>query len=567
MKGKEIMNKTCLFLSLSICALASMMLFNSCNNELSDNTPFEQSSFIKNADLWRTPSMTDNGGFYFETDVETRGSFNIELLKESIDSNKVGNYISPRPAVKAYEWGYSVLNLKTGTQDGSGRVINNIYLDSSPRTREEALNTIKTFIINQYVNGADHPWGSMNGHHCWHHYAGEWGFDVLGSEIGENIHGYQFHIAMNRGAARQYQKPWFVDFSMWFGPGILDYSSTPIWKGYSGVNNGHSLSLMERSFVMSYMSGANAINAEAGAAISFYSEIDPDTNCYKLSPYGEICRDFYEFTNNNPDVGITYTPVAIVLNYYHGLDRQPSGNKAFGKFVYGPGDLMTHDLVDAIWKDTWAVESNGNEIGALSNNTYGDSFDFLLQNASQDVLNSYPALVLSGDMYLSDEEIARYKNYVQQGGVLVLNTAYLDQFPEYAGELKNDRYEVSDGEGKVIVYGPDYDVSVLKVILKELVDKLMPIKLSTDIQSIVNIKDGYIYVTLINNSGVTKTFYDSVQIDKSAAKKVTVSYTGNHKVSQIRDIYNGNKSLSVRKNSCSLELQPGAIAVLEIKIG
>ena len=38
--------------------------------------------------------------------------------------------------------------------------------------------------------------------------AGASGATVLASEIGENIHGYQLHIAMNRGAARQYSKPW-----------------------------------------------------------------------------------------------------------------------------------------------------------------------------------------------------------------------------------------------------------------------------------------------------------------------------------------------------------------------
>lgn len=132
------------------------------------------------------------------------------------------------------------------------------------------------------------------------------------------------------------------------------------------------------------MSGASAVVAEAGAAIAFYTQIE--NGMYKLSPYGEVCKNFNAFTQAYSDVGITYTPIAIALDYYHGMDRQPSGSKAFGKFAYNSGDMMSHNLIDMIWPGTWSVESRGNETGALTNGPYGDSFDFLLQNASQAVL-------------------------------------------------------------------------------------------------------------------------------------------------------------------------------------
>ena len=527
------------------------------------SSDLKQSDYVKNAAVWSTPML--GTGFYFEVEMTSIGTMNKQLLKNSIKKLDVGEYVSQLSNVKAAEWGYSVLNLPTGSVDGAGRVMQNVYLDNKANitTRKDALAKIKEFIMGQYVRGAANPWYSMNGHHSWHHYAGEWGFDVLASEIGENIHGYQFHVAMNRGAARQYNRAWAIDFSSWHGAGILDYSSTPIWGNYSSPTNGHSLNLVERSFVMSYMSGADSVVAEAGAAISFYSELDSN-GLYKISPYGEVCRDFNAFTKANPDVGITYTPIAIALDYYHGMDRHSSGNYVFGKFAYNSGDQMTHTLVDMIWPGTWAVERNGNETGALSNGPYGDSFDFLLQNASQEVLNTYPAIILSGDITLSNEEVARYKAYVKQGGTLVLNTAYLKQFPEYTGTLSNNRYDVKDGAGKVIVYGPDYSTSKLDSIIRELLDELMPISVSSNIQHIVNVKDGYMYVTLMNSDGVTKTSHGTTTFNANKDKTVTVKYEGDLKIKGVKDIYNGNRSIKMTNNSCSISLDAGDIVILEI---
>ena len=109
-----------------------------------------------------------------------------------------------------------------------------------------------------------------------------------------------------------------------------------------------------------------------------------------------------------------------------------------------------------------------NEAGAMLNGPLGDAFDILLQNAPQKVLNSYPCLILSGDIRLSASEMARYTNYVHQGGTLVLNTAYLRDFPQYAGILQGaKRRETPSGKGRVIVYGPDFQVDEVAPIIRE----------------------------------------------------------------------------------------------------
>ena len=104
------------------------------------SSALKQSAYVKNSSVWKT-KMLSSGKFFFELEMTSIGTMNKQLLKNSISKQKVGEYQSILPSVKAAEWGYSHLNLPTGSQDGAGRVINNTYLDNptalrlSPRLR------------------------------------------------------------------------------------------------------------------------------------------------------------------------------------------------------------------------------------------------------------------------------------------------------------------------------------------------------------------------------------------------------------------------------------------------
>src|SRR5882672_8775136 len=77
------------------------------------------------------------------------------------------------------------------------------------------------------------------------------------------------HIAFTRGAARQYDKPWLMDFSSWYAPSIFDEDPRRTWGENSGPTHGHSLSLHLRTYIVSYMAGANVVVAEGGALNCF----------------------------------------------------------------------------------------------------------------------------------------------------------------------------------------------------------------------------------------------------------------------------------------------------------
>ena len=518
--------------------------------------------FVPDPGAWRTPPIRPEG-FQFEIQISSLGtSYDPERVRASIRGHNLGEYESAVSKVMAAEWGYSFTHLD-GQTDGAGRRIEAGY-PTPPADRAEALRVIEAFLHRQYIRGAEKPWSSMNGHFPWHHYAAEFGFDQLGSEIGENINNYQWHIALNRGAARQYGRPWFIDFSAWHGPGITDYSEDRIWGDYSGPDHGHSMSLFERSLFMSYMAGAGQITAEAGGALAFLTSIDED-GLYELSPYGEVCKRLRDFSLAHPDTGLPCTPFALVLDYYHGAYPGFGERKAFGHFDYTAGDRMTWDLVDMIWPGGWEVMGR-NERGTMVNGPYGDTFDVLLQNAPQRVLNSYPCLILSGDVHLSAEEVERFRAYVAQGGVLMLNSAYLPQFPEHAEAFRpNETTSVASGNGRFILYGPEYSVDGLDGILREEIAARLPVRVEGDVQYLVNLAEHSVFVTLINNAGVTKAYHEEPVIDSGQQRTAAVSWNGGDTVSEIMDIRNGQSLAMDNDGLVRVTLPPGGIAVIAFR--
>jgi len=516
--------------------------------------------YVPDPAAWTPPPIRPEG-FQFEIQISSLGtSYDFERVKQSIEAHDLGEYETAVSRVVAAEWGYSFTHLD-GQLDGAGRAIQAGYPEP-PADRAACLPVIDAFLHRQYIQGAPRPWASMNGHFPWHHYAGEFGFDQIGSEIGENINNYQWHIALNRGAARQYRRPWFIDFSVWHGPSITDYSQGKIWGEYSGPEHGHSMSLFERSLFMSYMAGAGQLTAEAGGAIAFLDTPD-DAGVYPLSPYGEVCKRLRDFSKQHPDIGVPLTPFGIVLDKFHGAYPGFGEKKAFWHFPYSPGDTMTWHLVDSIWPGGWEVMGR-DELGAMVNGPYGDTFDVLLQNASQSVLNSYPCLILSGDMRLESDEVLRIQQYVEQGGTLLVNAAFLSQFPEEWRAGVDTTTVV--GQGRVVTYGPDYDITALDALIRDALAKQLPVRVSGGVQYLVNLKSDAVLVTLINNDGVTKAPREPVRVDASKSRTAAITYTGEGKVLSASDIKDNRPIALHADGGYQLEIAAGEIAVVAITL-
>ena len=135
-----------------------------------------------------------------------------------------------------------------------------------------------------------------------------------------------------------------------------------------------------------------------------------------------------------------------------------------------------------------------------------------------------------------------------------MNTAYLKFFPDY----KNNK--------NIIVYGPDYSIDNLDAIIKEILAKEIPFNFSTEIEHIVNVKNGSFIVTLINNDGVTKEPTELPVIDESKRRTVTVTYTGDIPIQSCNDIYY-DKEITVNGKSVTLTVEAGDASVLKFVLG
>lgn len=175
-------------------------------------------------------------------------------------------------------------------------------------------------------------------------------------------------------------------------------------------------------------------------------------------------------------------------------------------------------------------------------------------------------MILSGDIRLSTEEVARYTRYVRQGGTLILNSVYLRDFPNYAKLSEAaTRHEVSDGQGRVIFFGPDYQVGQLPAIIHEQLAEHLPVKVSPNVQCLVNVKPGRVLVTLINNAGVTKAPKSKPVVDATKALVATVSWQNHAPLESVWDLKRREKMDLQRGTEATASLPPGELAIVEFR--
>eukprot|EP01043_Picozoa_sp_COSAG02_P037437 COSAG02_NODE_2807_length_7985_cov_659.432412_8_plen_639_part_00 len=236
----------------------------------------------------------------------------------------------------------------------------------------------------------------------------------------------QEHIAFTRGAARQFEIPWAVDVSPWFGGSITDYSTSQYWGQNSDPNGGHSLSLYNRSWYTAFMSGAGHLVAEAGAVNLFFQNKSAD-GVLNLSPLGEVAKDFAHFTHSRLERGIPYAPIAIVLEHAHGFGvslislwrGQPTTWN--GSFRLSASESIAWALLQALWPGSWFQPAN--EVLYQVPSPFGDSFDMVLENGNWSgnlAASHYSVAILAGEVQLSGDAAAELTRWVRMGGTVVL---------------------------------------------------------------------------------------------------------------------------------------------------
>lgn len=466
------------------------------------------------------------------------------------------------------------------------------------------------------------PFYSLTGHSWFSVYGAQWGGDMIGLETGENIIAMQAQMAFLRGAARQNEKPFYVQPSQWYGGTVPVFEEgedeyTPhqlneaeireaIAKGGIAVpNGGHSPSLLSRMWYVAWLSGAAILCPEAcqdnfltGRSTENWQQ--PEDKRIPLSPIGKRAQTFMRSVEKHPDIGIPYTPFALMLDEYCGFNGFPlTQPRVWNVLTPSLPDREISLFLDTIFPKSMYLDfipgvDIEQEDRRLVKSPYGDSFDVLLSNVSLAVLKSYPVVICLGEHEFLPETRQHLFAYLKAGGRLFLTYSQAVQLSTDFQTLKEagnvtlfgldeghlpedidisrwytpphwgaDEATLAARKKRVALlpYEVDFKDSVSQ-IMSDLSEGYMPVSVSGEIEFTVNRREYGWIIGLINNEGVTKGNMTPVRLD--ASKNQTVDVFLKHGIVKAAIEWYTEQELEVKQNGVTVEVPAGEARIVEI---
>lgn len=423
----------------------------------------------------------------------------------------------------------------------------------------------------------------------------ELGADTVGYESISCLPNLAMRQAFLRGAARQfggitatYRSCGFGDAHQYFSQQNLMASPKFAYDNYYDMWCGAGMTWYKFDIWHQYFSGAGAFYHEQGFD-EFWrpagSAVQPKP--IQLSPKGRLVDDFLKVTREHPDRGAPYTPIAFLLDRAHGWDANPNQPSYFeiapetnpavfsrnrharmllewfqvAYHPYGPKDAQINTGVNPVFLP----------------GVFGDVFDVLVTAPKRtDIVDSYPVVVLNGEVNLSEEWGNKLARYIEQGGTLVASADQLSgpgvaalklpaagvvaednalQWVPTAKQVSSQRYayrpleegdplvKASNGDlvaaaykrGKgTFVYlsiplglGIDQSASpAVALLIANVRQGLLPVEVRGEVEWLLNRSDNGWIVTLLNPAGCTKPQHGIVPTDHTQTRAVTISAPG-----------------------------------------
>lgn len=224
----------------------------------------------------------------------------------------------------------------------------------------------------------------------------------------------QFTISALRGAAKAAGRPWGVSYAPW-GPRGCTCFIPPEQNSWQaphelllnsgwliGPEFGPSSALQRRLFFYSYLSGANALYEEWGAEDNL---LDWDSG--EISSYGKVTAELLDFQEANPDLGVPFTPVALVLDADAappvGIFDAPIGGKVCRWYEPREIDFVWSNLIRYLFGPVHYIEngeladfSGAHEISCLSPCASPCIFDIVLSDGPKEIWSDYQQVIAIG---------------------------------------------------------------------------------------------------------------------------------------------------------------------------
>lgn len=481
-----------------------------------------------------------------------------------------------------------------------------------PKNRIEAEAKLQSFWNWQKKLLFNHVWG-MSGSTGFPQYGLEWGGKVAGMELTHHTSTipHRTLLRFTAGGARQYEKPWLLYLAYYLGkysPNSLAPEAKKMVKGAwsQAPDAGIAPSYARRLFFISYFMGATFFAFEAQP----YGQVNRLADgTHELNPNGLVLKEFYDWTRKNEaERGTWYAPILLLNDYYHGSGRRHDSIWGWGKegFPLQKSDRMAEHFLRAI--DPYDGEPEAWDKPPFSPNIHnsplGDIFDTAFANppsGNYPRLEEYPVIVLIDGYTPDPEQALKLRDYVINGGTLVINTIHqkslpsklmpatiLSQTVEEEGliipKIKLDGTRIvlktasgyplavshKFGNGNVIMTTPEYFLGkdlqqptpYIGQLLETLQQEVLPFGVDGDIEFVVSrIAPDHWKVLLVNNKGLLKGPIDRKEkFDPKYVANVTLSLpTG----AIAKEIYAGTK-LKLTGNKVTLEVPPSGVRIIEI---
>jgi len=445
-----------------------------------------------------------------------------------------------------------------------------------PDTRPEAHDIIRGW-VQKNLTIPFQPYGGLinfNGNSHYNSYAARWGVSCAGIEIGANVMDTQTKVMIARSATRSTGVPFCVDMSPWFGP-----------KETSAINEttyhyGHSHSFIYRVWAYAWFVGAAEIMPEASAGM--YTWGQPPSNKpwrernFTLTDIGKMASKMLTIFQKH-DRGISYTPMAIVMDYYLGYGgslRAPPRQQQWGIFQPTTEEFALYEFfetqllqLDNPYQRRPDTFTANQESLQLRGTPLGDLSDAILSDVNATILGGYPVVVLVGQIELnrfdflnSLIEAADTDNNLEK----ILIPSYL------AEEISEDSLEKMNKTGIVEILQPWLNPKtngtsfISNQRLQQIYDKYIPFKISSSIpvQYSINKNSRGWVIFFSNNAGILKLPLEPPTVDESFT--VSIQITPREDFIKISHAIEWLTQKPLDGNPFKLALCPGEFAFVEL---
>lgn len=420
-------------------------------------------------------------------------------------------------AIQLGEWGYHYHRLRT--DEGWMKAVLGADFDSMkgrflkpkggagydpiPANRREAHDQLRRYFLwHRQAKGGRVI--SVTGHSHYECYAAEWGASAVGLEVGENIGFTQSKFAFARGGARQWNLPWTVQMSPWFGNAVT--TRGPLNTNgptATGLDAGHSLSLCLRVWRHAWFAGAAMVTPENSSNSFFETGQEP----WDLTAHGRAAAAAFAFMRAH-DRGNPHTPLLVVLDHLAGYNGYTG--LSWGVLPRTAADQEVADLLEVqLFDGPKRLPVPGNppnpEAGYLRPTPHGELCDVVLSTATGAFMGRYPVILLAGEMELGPGFVQELETALAAGSRLLVHPRHVKALAPAAWERlqKAGAVEVIAESTHAITRRP---AAIPDERLARIAREHLPLTVEGDpVQWQVNRNATGWVVELVNNDGVVKS--------------------------------------------------------------